>query len=109
MSAEKEFKLTWIEPQKRWSKRYRGKLYQISCYQLRCGKTREESQALAELWWVGKRKELDDAYDIEHGRKEAVVEIDPASNLLSQLAAMGVTELVPELDAMIQRDIGAGI
>lgn len=50
--------MTWVDKQKRWMKKYRGKTYSVSCRQLKSGVGREESRAAANAWWAAKEAEL---------------------------------------------------
>ena len=51
----------WVAKQKRWMKEYRGKTYAVSCRQLKCPATKEESRQFANEWWQRKQEELDKA------------------------------------------------
>ena len=48
----------WTD-QKRWQKRYMGKLYGVSPRQLECPPTKEGSRAAANDWWQAKKAEID--------------------------------------------------
>ncbi|MCA9119275.1 MAG: site-specific integrase [Planctomycetaceae bacterium] len=61
--------------QKRWQKRYRGKLYGVSPHQLGASPTKLGSQIQANAWWRAKKKELDDAYSQKHNIKR-LAEVD---------------------------------
>lgn len=49
----------WSKSQKRWYKRYRGKLYWVSPRTLKAEPTREGSRQAANNWWVKKQAEID--------------------------------------------------
>jgi hypothetical protein len=51
--------MMWYPKRACWQKRYRGKLYQISCRQLKSTPTKDGSLDAANLWWEAKQKELD--------------------------------------------------
>ncbi len=51
----------WTPKQKRWMKEYRGKTYSVSCRQLKCPPTKEESRQFANSWWEKKQEEIDRA------------------------------------------------
>jgi len=50
--------MSWTK-QKRWQKRYKGKLYGVSPRQLECPPTKEGSRVAANAWWEQKKAELD--------------------------------------------------
>jgi integrase len=50
--------MTWIPESRRWIKKYKGKMYAVSCKQLDRPETREESVAAANRWWENKQKEI---------------------------------------------------
>jgi integrase len=50
--------MTWVPAGRRWVKKHRGKMYAVSCHQLGCPKTKEESAAKANSWWEAKEKEI---------------------------------------------------
>jgi integrase len=49
----------WNSTQKRWYKRYRGKLYFVSPRQLKCEATKEASRQAANEWWDAKQQKVD--------------------------------------------------
>lgn len=51
--------MTWVPRQRRWLKKYKGKLYGVSCKQLKCPDTKEASAAAANAWWEAKQEEID--------------------------------------------------
>jgi hypothetical protein len=52
--------MTWSKSQKRWLKKYRGKMYSVSPRQLGVAANKEASRAAANDWWTAKQKEVDD-------------------------------------------------
>ena len=50
----------WNKIQRRWFKRYRGKLYFVSPRQLNTEATKEASRQAANRWWGAKQKEIDE-------------------------------------------------
>jgi integrase len=51
--------MTWMAPTRRWAKKYRGKMYFVSCRQLGEEETKEGSAAAANDWWEAKLKEIE--------------------------------------------------
>ena len=51
----------WNLPQKRWFKKYRGKMYAVSPRKLGCEPTKEASRQAANEWWAKKLAESDEA------------------------------------------------
>ena len=51
--------MTWVASKKRWTKMYRGKMYAVSCRQLKCPATKEESRLFANEWWGKKQEQID--------------------------------------------------
>ena len=52
-------RMSWSKTQRRWYKRYRGKLHWISPRTLGCEPTREASRTAANKWWEAKQTEID--------------------------------------------------
>ena len=52
--------MTWNPSQKRWLKKYRGKMYSVSPRQLKSPPTKDGSRQAANQWWEAKQRELDD-------------------------------------------------
>lgn len=50
--------MTWEKPKLRWRKMYRGKVYTVSCEQLKVPATKEDSYQAANEWWRRKLAEL---------------------------------------------------
>lgn len=53
--------MTWAPKQRRWLKKYRGKMYSVSARQLERSPTKAASRKAANEWWIAKQKELDAA------------------------------------------------
>jgi hypothetical protein len=53
--------MTWVAFGRRWTKKYRGQMYAVSCKQLGCPETKDASAAAANEWWEKKQRELDEA------------------------------------------------
>ena len=51
--------MTWSPGQRRWLKKYRGKMFAVSCRQLGCPPSKDASRAAANSWWGAKQAELD--------------------------------------------------
>ena len=50
--------MTWSVKQKRWFKKYRGKMYAVSPKALDCEATKEASKQNANAWWTKKQDEI---------------------------------------------------
>ena len=50
----------WNKTQKRWYKRYRGRLYFVSPRQLKCQPNKDASRTAANEWWERKQREIDE-------------------------------------------------
>jgi integrase len=57
----RKLEMTWMAPTRRWAKKYKGKMYFVSCKQLRCPETKEASAAAANAWWDEQKKKIDGA------------------------------------------------
>jgi len=53
--------MTWIPNSRRWIKKHKGKMYAVSCKQLDCPETKDESATAANGWWEAKQKEIETA------------------------------------------------
>jgi len=53
--------MTWQAPTKRWFKKWKGKIYAVSCRQLGVEPSKEASTAAANDWWEAKLKEIESA------------------------------------------------
>lgn len=49
--------MTWS--QRRWLKKYQGKMYSVSPRQLKCEPTKDASRQAANQWWEAKQKQVD--------------------------------------------------
>lgn len=52
--------MSWSLKQKRWYKRYRGKLYWVGPKTLKCEATKEASRKAANDWWTAKQADIDE-------------------------------------------------
>ena len=57
----RKYEMTWQASTRRWFKKHRGNMYTVSCRQLGCRETKEESTAAANAWWGAKLKEIESA------------------------------------------------
>jgi hypothetical protein len=57
----RKYAMTWQASTRRWFKKQRGKMYTVSCRQLGCRETKEESASSANAWWEAKLKEIEAA------------------------------------------------
>lgn len=57
----RKLSMTWIPATRRWAKKYRNKMYFVSCRQLGTAETKEESAAAANAWWAAKVQEIETA------------------------------------------------
>lgn len=55
----KNYRMTWVQATRRWTKFYKGKRYFISCRQLGAPETKEASWKAANEWWERRRQTLD--------------------------------------------------
>src|SRR5579885_1682636 len=61
--------MTWIPGSRRWIKKHKGKMYAVSCKQLDCPESKDESAAAANKWWENKQKEIESAPPTEEDLK----------------------------------------
>lgn len=66
--------MSWIKGRHCWYKKYQGQLYQISCRQLNCPSTKEQSVLAANNWWERKQAEIDAAEQAARDTPEVVAE-----------------------------------
>jgi integrase len=57
----RKYLMTYIPSRKGWMKEYRGKKYAVSCAQLQCAPSKEQSWQAANAWWEQKQADLDAA------------------------------------------------
>ncbi|HEY7155765.1 MAG TPA: tyrosine-type recombinase/integrase [Gemmataceae bacterium] len=58
----KKYLMTWMAPTRRWVKKFKGKMYFVSCRQLGIEDENKEASAdAANDWWRAKQKELESA------------------------------------------------
>lgn len=65
----KKYLMTWMPPTRRWAKKYKGKMYFVSCKQLGCPETKESSADAANDWWEAKVKEIEQAPPTEEDKR----------------------------------------
>jgi hypothetical protein len=51
--------MTWVKARKGWMKKYKGRMYSVSCKQLGCPPSREHSREAANQWWLAKLATLE--------------------------------------------------
>lgn len=57
----RKYDMTWMAPTRRWAKKYKGRMYFVSCRQLGCAETKDASAGAANAWWAAKQQEVDTA------------------------------------------------
>jgi integrase len=65
----RKLEMTWISKSRRWIKNYKGKMYAVSCRQLKCPENKEASAQAANDWWDAKRQEVDAAPPTEEEKR----------------------------------------
>ena len=53
--------MTWVASGRRWTKKYRGKWYAVSCRKLGTPPTKEASWRAANEWWMQQQRSVDNA------------------------------------------------
>src|SRR5579862_327589 len=53
--------MTWVPSARRWTKKYNGKWYAISCRKLGVPETKEASWRVANDWWENQQRTIDNA------------------------------------------------
>jgi len=80
----------WNKDQRRWFKKYRGKIYSVSPRQLKCQPTKEASRQAANEWWAKKQAEIDEktgaGKETPHSRHQAIRLCDQKSSTVCQVA-----------------------
>src|SRR5262245_32792200 len=61
LPVARRYLMTWHAPTRRWVKKFKGKMYFVSCRQLGTEETKEESAAAANAWWQAKQQEIEEA------------------------------------------------
>jgi 3,4-dihydroxy 2-butanone 4-phosphate synthase/GTP cyclohydrolase II len=66
--------MTWVEGRKRWTKKFQGKMYVVSCDQLKTKPTKAASWQAANQWWRLKEAELTTTRDTsqESGKRATI-------------------------------------
>jgi integrase len=59
MKMARKVLMTWVAAGRRWIKKYKGKMYAVSCKQLGCPDSKEDSTLAANAWWEAKQTEVD--------------------------------------------------
>jgi integrase len=75
--------MSWVPARKRWTKKYQGKMYVVSCKALSTPETKDASWRAANAWWVRKQAELD---------AESTAADAPNLRLASALATLAAIE-----------------
>jgi integrase len=57
----RNYEMTWQSSTRRWFRKHRGKTYTVSCRQLGCRGTKEDSATAANAWWDAKIAEIESA------------------------------------------------
>jgi hypothetical protein len=66
--------MTGVPSQKRWIKKFLGKVYSISCRQLNRSATEQGSEDVGNAWWEARVRELLGCQGQPHRRSDAIVE-----------------------------------
>src|SRR5579862_5917863 len=53
--------MTWVASGRRWTKKYRGKWYAVSCRKLGTPATKDASWRAANDWWTNQQQSIDNA------------------------------------------------
>jgi hypothetical protein len=53
--------MTWVPSARRWTKKYRGKWYPVSCRKLDVPDTKDASRRAANDWWENQQRTIDNA------------------------------------------------
>src|SRR5262249_2662701 len=59
LQVAKKLLMTWDADTRRWLKKYKGRMYAVSCRQLEAPPTKEASGSAANAWWLRKQAEID--------------------------------------------------
>ncbi|HEV8060154.1 MAG TPA: hypothetical protein VGP68_09785 [Gemmataceae bacterium] len=95
------FQMTWQQSSRRWFKKWQGKVYAVSCRQLKAPDTKLGSHAAANAWWEAKLKELEGAPLSEEERRANGLKVWSMVRDWSQLDEEAREKLVDSL-------VGAG-
>jgi integrase len=68
--------MTWVPGRRRWTKKYKGKMYVVSPAVLGTPPTKEESYQAANAWWIARKGEIDAA---------GTPALDPASQTIKSI------------------------
>jgi integrase len=72
----RQLSMSYVSSQRRWTKKYKGRIYSVSCKQLGCPAGKEASSVAANAWWEKKQAQIDseEKQGYSHPRSEAIVE-----------------------------------
>ena len=95
--AAKEL-MGWNADQKRWFKKYRGKMHAVSCRQLGSPPTKDASRQAANEWWEAREKEL--GIEVEPAPIDPAIyrqSIEPVEKMIAWWSFMGNTGVAEAL------------
>src|SRR5579884_2662048 len=79
------YEMTWVPGRKRWTKKYKGRMYVISPKALDVPATKADSYQAANVWWLKKQAEIDEAskpvLDQPSAAVKQILERTPVSEL----------------------------
>ncbi|MEI7924458.1 MAG: hypothetical protein WCJ40_21330 [Planctomycetota bacterium] len=93
----RKYKMTWQSSTRRWFKKYKGKIYTISCRQLGCPETKEGSGAAANDWWESRIQEIETAPPTEADLKANAFKVWEMVQNWSQIDEASRQKLVDSL------------
>jgi hypothetical protein len=67
--------MTWIPSGRRWTKKYRGKWYAVSCRKLGTPPTKEASWRAANSWWTNQKLSIDNAPPTEEELRANAIQV----------------------------------
>src|SRR4051812_21445054 len=88
--------MTWVPERRGWLKKYRGRMYSVSCRQLGAPATKAGSVLAANNWWEAKLQEVESQ---ERGRQQ---QTSPVVRALGQWLGRPLTDEADCLTAMMQ-------
>jgi integrase len=72
--------MTWVSGRRRWTKKYKGRMYVVSPQALGLEPTKEASYQAANAWWLAKQSEIDRCH-----RAVPTLPLDPSSEAIKQI------------------------
>lgn len=97
--------MVWIPSQKRWTKRYAGRRYYVSCRQLGIKpETKEASILAANQWWRDRQADIDHAEMI--ARQQTPRRMVPGEDLATAAILAGVTPTLRQTLAELAHNAG---